>query len=135
MDTTLKPEEKKIIRIDANKRFPSKEVHELTNAFELGATSERLKANEEIERLKEQSELLIELKTKCVNTFRKKGDKNALIFKGKRKFTGNEIANEIEIESIIGVQMVNSLLQLTIDLLMRDKLNQELTERSAPEQQ
>lgn len=78
----------------------------------------------EVEEKPKEETMLSQLKSLMVSTFRKKGDKDALIFKGKRRFTGNEIANEIEKESPIGIDMANTLLQLTIDLLMRDKLNQ-----------
>lgn len=65
------------------------------------------------------------LKNLLVGTYRKIGDKRALVHKegNKSSWTGNELADEIEKESVIGVKQIHLLLNLTIDLLKRGKIN------------
>ena len=70
------------------------------------------------------NKLATELKVSMVKTYRKFGEKKGLITKGK-SWTGNEVADEIEQETEFGIHMVDMLLQLTIDLLKRDKINQD----------
>jgi hypothetical protein len=63
------------------------------------------------------------LKNTAVNTYRKIGEDKGLLLKGKNSYTGNEIADEIEKETEIGVEILEALLNLTIDLVKRDKRN------------
>ena len=67
-----------------------------------------------------KKESMDKLKQLMVATYRKFGDKKALLLKGKRIYTGNEIADEIENETEFGIKMVNNMIQLTINLLKRD---------------
>ena len=65
------------------------------------------------------------LKKKLVKTYRKYGDKACLTVmdaQGGRQYTGNEVANEIEQETPFGVDCINTLIGLTVDLLARDKM-------------
>lgn len=64
-----------------------------------------------------------ELKRKAIETYLKYGDNKALVIKGKRTYTGNEIAHEIVNETDLGIDIVNKIMQLSIDLLKRDKIN------------
>jgi hypothetical protein len=64
------------------------------------------------------------LKQKIIRTYRKHGDEPYLRTNA-RIYTGNEIAEEIEKETEFGVECVNKLIQLTIDLLARDKMKYE----------
>lgn len=63
------------------------------------------------------------LKKELVKTYREFGDEEAMLIRGKESYTGNEIANEIEKETEFGIEMVSTLLNLTIDLLNRNKIN------------
>lgn len=63
-----------------------------------------------------------QLKNKLISTYEKIGDRNGLVTKGVR-YSGNEIAEEIENETELGVKMVENIILLTIDLLSRDKIN------------
>lgn len=65
------------------------------------------------------------LKSLMISTYKKKGDNTALLIKvgEKRTWTGNEIVKEIEDETDFGIKLVNNIVQLSIDLLSRDKLN------------
>ena len=65
------------------------------------------------------------IKQSMVSTYRRIGDARALGIKGigKVSYTGNEIANEIENETELGIKMINNMIQLTIDLLKRNKIN------------
>lgn len=63
------------------------------------------------------------LKDKTISTYRKIGENKAILLKGKRSYTGDEIAHEIECETEFGVRILNNLLSLTIDLISRDKIN------------
>ena len=69
-----------------------------------------------------------ELEKILVSTFLKYGDKTALLIKGKRSYTGNEIAEEIKNGTELGIQMMENILKLSINLLMRDKINISETE-------
>jgi hypothetical protein len=62
------------------------------------------------------------LKQLMISTYRKIGDNKGFVMKGK-SYTGNQIAEEIENETELGVKIISNLLKLTIDLLKRDKLN------------
>lgn len=58
------------------------------------------------------------------DTFRKKhGDEKALLIKGKYSYTGNEIADAIDNRTEFGIEMIDGIIQLSIDLLLRDKVN------------
>lgn len=68
-------------------------------------------------------DLTQKLKQKVINCYRKFGDNKAILLKGKRSYTGDQIANQIENETKLGFNILNNLLTLTIDLLSRDKIN------------
>jgi hypothetical protein len=68
-------------------------------------------------------ESIEKLKQSMVETYRKFGDEKAILVKGKYSYTGNEVAEEIENETEFGLGMIESIMQLTIDLLKRDKIN------------
>lgn len=63
------------------------------------------------------------LKQDMINTYRKIGKNQGLLIRGKYCYTGDEIADEIEKESTFGISIVNMLINLTIDLVRRQKLN------------
>jgi hypothetical protein len=68
------------------------------------------------------------LKNKLVKDFRKKGDNACLTVMGKdgvKQYTGNEVANEIQNETEFGINCINTLIGLTIDLLSRNKMTWE----------
>ena len=67
-------------------------------------------------------DLTQKLKEKVVSRFLKFGDDKALLI-GKKTYTGNEIAKEIEDETEFGVETINKLLKLTIDLVARGKIS------------
>jgi hypothetical protein len=64
------------------------------------------------------------LKSKVIATYRKHGNDPYLSI-GNHAYTGNEIADEIEKETPLGVNCINMLIQLTIDLLSRNKIKYE----------
>lgn len=71
-------------------------------------------------------ESIEKLKQRMVETYRKFGDEKALLIRvkpGKNVWTGHEIAEEIENENEFGIHIVDNLIQLTIYLLSRDKIN------------
>ncbi len=70
-----------------------------------------------------KTETIEALKQKITTTFRKKMDKKGLLVRGGKTYSGNEIADEIENETPIGVETLNSIIQLTLDLINRDKIN------------
>lgn len=70
-----------------------------------------------------KTETIEALKQKITTTFRKKMDKKGLLVRGGKMYSGNEIADEIENETPIGVETLNSIIQLTLDLINRDKIN------------
>lgn len=68
------------------------------------------------------------LKDKLVKDFRKYGDKACLTVMGAdgvKQYTGNEVANEIQNETEFGINCINTLIGLTIDLLSRNKMTWE----------
>ena len=75
----------------------------------------------------ELNNLSLQLKAKVISTYKKMGDKVALVqkIKGKNSWTGNELAKELEDETEFGIRMMSGMLLLTIDLLSRDKINME----------
>lgn len=74
--------------------------------------------------LKQNKSTSLEAKLKAVvvSTWRKMGDGRGLVTRGK-SYTGNKIADEIENETELGIEMMGMLLNLTIDLVNRDKIN------------
>lgn len=73
-----------------------------------------------------KQESIEELKQKVIAVYKKKGDSISLIMKtkpGKNSWTGNEIAKEIEEETALGIKMIDKLIQLTIDLISREKID------------
>ena len=70
--------------------------------------------------MKEES--IEKLKQSMVSTFRKYGDEKSIQTKGVR-YTGNEVAEEIENETELGLGMIESIINLTINLIKRDKIN------------
>ena len=68
-------------------------------------------------------DLVYKLKERLAKTYRAYGDKVMLLSPGvgKCSWTGNEIADEIENETEFGVKQMHKLLNLTIDLVSRDK--------------
>jgi hypothetical protein len=68
------------------------------------------------------------LKEKLVKAYRKYGNKSCLFVmdaEGGKQFSGNQVADEIEQETPFGVNCIFTMLQLTIDLLSRDKMKYE----------
>ena len=61
------------------------------------------------------------LKKNIIRIFTRMGDKKAVVI-GNKSYSGIELANEVENETEIGIDMVNKLIRLTIDLLTRDKI-------------
>lgn len=62
------------------------------------------------------------LKQNTINTYRKYGNERSIVYGG-GSYSGEEIAQEIENESEIGILCINNLLQLAIDLVKRDKIH------------
>ena len=69
-----------------------------------------------------KTESIENIKQLMVARYRKIGDERALLIKGKHSYTGTEIADEIENETEFGIEILNNIFQLTIDLLKRDKI-------------
>ncbi len=69
-----------------------------------------------------KTETLETLKQKMIATFRKKGDDKMLVT-GRKSYSGNEIANEVENETEFGVDTLNKIIQLSLDLISRDKIH------------
>jgi len=68
-----------------------------------------------------KTESIEKLKSSIINSYRKLGDDKKLI-KGFESYSGNQIADEIENETELGIKMIDLLIQLTIDLLNRKKI-------------
>jgi hypothetical protein len=66
------------------------------------------------------NELSKELKDLTVATYKKFGEDKGLVTRGKA-YTGNEVAYEIENETELGMNILRSLLSLSIDLIKRQK--------------
>lgn len=75
------------------------------------------------------------LKTKIATNFRKHGDKQALIVmdRNPRTYTGNQVADEIEQETEFGVECIDTVINLTVDLLSRDKMKYEPRKENIPQ--
>ena len=72
-----------------------------------------------------RSETFNILKKKLVKTYRKNGDNACLTVMGAdgiKQYTGNEVADEIERETKFGIECINTLIGLTVDLLSRNKM-------------
>lgn len=63
------------------------------------------------------------LKELLISTYRKFGSEKAIVIKGGQSYTGDQIADEIQNETPFGMQMIDNIVKLTIDLLKRDKIN------------
>lgn len=50
------------------------------------------------------------------------GSGNGLLLRGKRSYTGFEVADEIDRETEVGLDIYRSIINLTIELLSRQKL-------------
>jgi hypothetical protein len=70
-------------------------------------------------------DLTLKLKSKVISTYLKLGNDKVVLIKGDKSYTGHEIVDEITNETEFGVEMLNNLLSLTIDLVSREKLNIE----------
>lgn len=68
--------------------------------------------------------LIDDLQKEVSETYRKYGDQKALIV-GRDTYTGNQIADEVEKGSEFGLDVLTKLLDLTIDLVKRQKLKIE----------
>lgn len=76
-------------------------------------------------RKNQKSELSDKLKMTVAKTYQKYGDKKALLIRGNKTFTGVEVSNEIIAETETGIQILEGMIQLAIDLVKRDKINFE----------
>jgi len=65
---------------------------------------------------------MVQLKQKMIETFLKYGERKVLVSKGKT-YTGNMLADEVSKESEVGLDMLKCIINLTIDLLSRDRIN------------
>jgi hypothetical protein len=70
-----------------------------------------------------KQESIDKLKQQMIETYLKFGDEKALLIKGKKLYTGKEIAEEIQNETEFGIHVINNMIQLAIDLVKRDKIN------------
>jgi hypothetical protein len=70
-----------------------------------------------------KQESIDKLKQQMIKTYLKFGDEKALLIKGKKLYTGKEIAEEIQNETEFGIHVINNMIQLAIDLVKRDKIN------------
>lgn len=70
--------------------------------------------------MSELNKLSSEIKEMTIKAYKKFGDDRSLVTKG-RAFTGNEIAAEVENETEFGIEIVTSLVRLSIDLIKRQK--------------
>lgn len=57
-----------------------------------------------------------------VETYNKFGSESAIVSIGGKSWTGSAIAKEIEDETEFGIEMVDNMIQLTIDLVKRQKV-------------
>lgn len=70
------------------------------------------------------NKLEYKLKKHIINTFKSYGD-NKIIASTIKSYTGNEMANEIEKETEEGINQVEKIISLTIELIQRNKINNE----------
>lgn len=71
-----------------------------------------------------KQESLEQIKLSLINIYKNKGDKKALMTRG-RAWTGNELAIELENETEFGIGLIENLINLTVDLVSRQKLEYE----------
>jgi hypothetical protein len=64
--------------------------------------------------------LIESLKLNVSSYYRSYGD-NTVLYKGEESFTGNQIADSVDNEDEFGIEMVNNLVSLTLDLIARGK--------------
>ena len=69
--------------------------------------------------------LLKELKELVIDTYSKYGEEKIMVSRNthNKAFSGIEIANEIKNETEIGNKILFMLIELTIDLVKRDRIN------------
>lgn len=72
----------------------------------------------------ELNKLTKELKESVINTYKKIGENNAI--HSCKQYTGNEVASEIENETEFGVNILSSLIKLSIELVKRQKETLEI---------
>lgn len=95
----------------------------LLDVINTHASSRVREVEEELERVKSENKLASDLKEYLISTYEKFGDKKALVTKGYRAYTGLDLANEIRNNTPEGIESLQSIIALTIDLLRRDKIN------------
>ena len=71
--------------------------------------------------LKEYNSLEVKLKDLLISTYEKVGDK--IKSPGRQGLTPEQIAEEIKNDTEVGIEYYKSIISLTIDLLMRDKIH------------
>lgn len=69
-----------------------------------------------------KEETLLKLKAALIFTYLKFGNKTVLITENK-SYTGDELAEEISQETEFGVKLIDNMIQLTVDLLSRQKIS------------
>lgn len=69
-----------------------------------------------------KQESINSLKEKIISTYKKYGNDKMLSTVGK-SYSGVELAKEVEDETEFGVKLIDNMIQLTIDLVKRDKVN------------
>jgi hypothetical protein len=69
-------------------------------------------------------ELTEELKQLITLSYREYGDDKVVVWDNK-SYSGNELADEIEQETILGIELLNNVIQLTIDLVKRGKVKRD----------
>lgn len=67
-------------------------------------------------------ESLDQLKENLVKTYQRYGEDKMITTRGK-SWSGIELAQEVENETEFGVELINTMINLTIDLVKRDKIN------------
>lgn len=67
-------------------------------------------------------ESLDQLKESLVKTYQRYGEDKMLSTRGK-SWSGVELAQEVDNETEFGVELINMMINLTIDLVKRDKIN------------
>lgn len=71
--------------------------------------------------IKQYSNLEVKLKSLLVSTYEKVGDKIKSL--GRQGLTPEQIVEEIKNDTEVGVEYYKSIIALTIELLMRDKIH------------
>lgn len=70
-----------------------------------------------------KQESIDKLQALLIAEYRKRGDKPYVVV-GRKAYSGEDMAKEVEGETDFGVDQINKLIQLTINLLSRGKLRQ-----------